>query len=189
MIDTVYLHLEFQTKSGNWSVNLPFVCDQCGVCCKLEDFLTAGPAKVNPAENPQLATKLKEIYESTGKRWETDEDEYDHYIASTQCPFVKDKKCTIYPYRPDGCRQFPNTPFGMLSEDCGALQRFKKQAIELCRGRRAKKMYYSTTQPIQEAKCSSKQYNDCRVKLRKAGATEEEYSLFLSLNKQKEKSV
>lgn len=183
MIDTVYLHIEFQTKSGDWSVNLPFVCDQCGVCCKLEDFLTAGPAKVNPAENLQLAAKLKGIYEDTGRRWEADEDKYDHYIASTPCPFVKDKKCTIYPYRPEGCRQFPNTPFGMLSEDCGALDMFKRQAIEVCRGRRAKKAYYVTTEPIKQVKHSEKQYNDCKVKLRKAGITEDEMALFESLNK------
>jgi Fe-S-cluster containining protein len=185
MIDTVYLHLEFQTKSDTWSINLPFVCDQCGVCCKLEDFLNAGPVKLNPAENPQLAAKLKEIYEDTGKRWEADEDEYDHYIASTPCPFVKDKKCTIYPCRPDGCRQFPNTPFGMLSEDCGALDRFKKQTIALCRGRKAEKTYYFTTEPVKQAKHSDKQYKDCEVKLRKAGITKEEYTLFESLNKQK----
>jgi Fe-S-cluster containining protein len=184
MIDTVYIHLEFQTKSGNWSVNLPFVCDQCGVCCKLEDFLNAGPAKLNPAENPQLAAKLNEIYEDTGKRWEADEDEYDHYVASTPCPFVKDKKCTIYPYRPDGCRQFPNTPFGMLSEDCGALDRFKKQAIELCRGRRAKKTYYFTTEPIKRVELSAKEYEDCLVKLRKVGITREEITLFERVNKE-----
>jgi Predicted Fe-S-cluster oxidoreductase len=184
MIDTVYLHIESHNKDGDWSVNLPFVCDQCGVCCKLEDFLTAGPAKVNPDENPQLAAKLTEIYEDTGRRWEADEDEYDRYIAGTPCPFVKDKKCTIYPYRPDGCRQFPNTPFGMLSQDCGALDRFKKQAIALCRGKKAEKTYYFTTEPIQRTKYTPKQYSDCIAKLRKAGITEEELALFESLNKQ-----
>lgn len=184
MIDTVYLHLEFKAKNGDWSVNLPFVCDQCGVCCRLEDFLNAGPAKVDSTKNPPLAMKLKEIYEDTGRRWEADEDEYDHYIASTPCPFVKNKKCTIYPYRPDGCRQFPNTPFGMLSEDCGALDRFKKQALALCRGRRAKKTAYFTAEPIKKVKHSEKQQRDCQVKLRKAGITEDEMALFESLNNQ-----
>lgn len=183
MIDTVYLHLEFKTKSGDWSVNLPFVCDQCGACCKLEDFLIAGPAKVNLTENPHLFTKIKELYEDTGKMWEADEDEYEHYIANTPCPFVKDKKCTIYPYRPDGCRQFPNTPFGMLSQDCGALNRFKKQAITLCRGRKAEKTYYFTSEPIKRVKIQNKQFKDCVAKLCKAGITEDECALFESLNK------
>jgi Fe-S-cluster containining protein len=145
-------------------------------------ILNAGPTKVDPAKNPQLSAKLKEIYEDTGKRWEADEDEYDHYIARTPCPFVKDKKCTIYPYRPDGCRQFPNTPFGMLSEDCGALDRFKKQAIALCRGRRAMKAVYFTSEPIKQAKFSEKQYKDCLGKLRKTGITEDEMALFRSVN-------
>jgi Fe-S-cluster containining protein len=183
MIDTVYLHIEYQTKSGPWSLNLPFVCDQCGVCCKLEDFLTAGPAKVNPDENPKLAAKLKEIYEETGRRWEADPDEYERYIATTPCPFVKDKKCTIYQYRPDGCRQFPNTPFGMLSQDCAALDRFKKQADAVCRGRKAKKTYLFTTEPIAPVKISEKQHQECLTKLRKVGITEEETTLFESLNK------
>jgi Fe-S-cluster containining protein len=183
MIDTVYLHIEYQTKKCQWSLNLPFVCDQCGLCCKLEDFLTAGPTKVNPAENPQLSDRLTEIYEDTGRRWEADPEKYERYIATTPCPFVKDKKCTIYPYRPDGCRQFPNTPFGMLSQDCAALDRFKKQAIAVCRGRKAKKTYHFTTEPIIPAKISEKKHQDCLAKLRKAGITEEEYALFESLNR------
>ncbi|NLF88650.1 YkgJ family cysteine cluster protein [Candidatus Bathyarchaeota archaeon] len=183
MIDTVYLHLEFQTKSGILSINLPFVCDQCGVCCKLEDFLTAGPVKVNPADNPQLTAKLKEIYEDTGRKWEADPEEYERCITTTPCPFVKDKKCTIYSYRPDGCRQFPNTPFGMLSQDCAALDRFKKQATAVCRGRKTKKAYHFTSEPIAPVKTSQKQYQNCITKLRKAGITEEEYALFESLNR------
>jgi Fe-S-cluster containining protein len=187
MIDTVYLHLDFQTKNGGWSLNLPFVCDQCGVCCKLEDFLTAGPAKVNPLENPRLQARLKEIYEEMGKRWEADEAKYDQYIASTPCPFVEDKKCSIYAYRPDGCRQFPNTPFGMLSEDCGALDRFKKQTSGLCRGRKTTKTYHFTTEPIKQTKLSPEQYQNCLSKLHKVGITEDEITLFESLNNKKNK--
>jgi hypothetical protein len=71
----------------------------------------------------------------------------------------------------------------MLSEDCGALDRFKKQAIKICRGRKTKKAYYVTTEPIKQVKHSEKQYNDCKVKLSKAGITEDEMALFESLNK------
>jgi Fe-S-cluster containining protein len=113
MVETVYSHLEFKTKTGGWSINLPFVCDKCGVCCKIDDFLTAGPAKVSATKNPQLYHQLKAIYVEMGKRWETNTEEYDQYITHTACPFLKNKMCSIYPYRPDGCRQFPDTPFGM----------------------------------------------------------------------------
>jgi Fe-S-cluster containining protein len=182
MVETVYLHLAFKTKSGEWSINLPFVCDKCGVCCKLDDFLTAGPAKVNPQINPQLHLKVKEIYEEMGKRWEADEAKYDHYITHTLCPFLKDKMCSIYQYRPDGCRQFPNTPFGMLSEDCAALDRFKKQQAALCRGRAAKKTLHFTEEAIKKTKLTEKQYEGCLNKLGKVGITEDELALFRTLN-------
>jgi Fe-S-cluster containining protein len=182
MIDTVYLHLEFQNKSGKWSLNLPFVCNQCGICCKIDDFLTAGPAKVNPFENSQLNNRLKEIYEEMGRKWESDEAKYDQYITSTPCPFLKEKKCSIYEYRPDGCRQFPNTPFGMLSQDCEVLDRFKKQTSALCKGRKSKKTYHFTTEPIKQAKLSKEQFQDSLSKLHRTGITEDEKALFESLN-------
>jgi Fe-S-cluster containining protein len=185
MVETVYLHLAFKTKSGEWSINLPFVCDKCGVCCKIDDFLTAGPAKINPAENPQLYRQLQAIYEDMGKRWETDPEEYDQYITHTPCSFLKDKKCSIYPYRPDGCRQFPNTPFGMLSTDCAALDRFKKQQAALCRGRAAKKAFHFTDKPIESSKLTEKQYQNCITKLQKAGITKDELALFAQFNGQK----
>lgn len=184
MVETVYLHIEFTTKTGEWSINLPFVCNKCGVCCKLDDFLTAGPAKVTQTENPQLHRRLKEIYEEMGKRWEADQEKYDQYITHTACPFLKDKICTIYQYRPDGCRQFPNTPFGMLSEDCAALDRFKKQQYALCRGRAAKKNFHFTEEAIKKSNFTEKQYQNCLAKLQKAGITKEELALFAQLNGQ-----
>jgi Fe-S-cluster containining protein len=185
MVETVYLHLKFKTKTGVWSINLPFVCDKCGVCCKIDDFLTAGPAKVSATENPHLYDQLHAIYEEMGKRWETDPEEYDHYITHTVCPFLKDKMCSIYPYRPDGCRQFPNTPFGMLSTDCAALDRFKKQQAVLCRGRTAKKAFHFTDKPIKNSKLTVTQYQACINKLQKAGITKDELALFAQFNGQK----
>lgn len=185
MPETVYLHLEFKTKTGEWSINLPFVCDKCGVCCKIDDFLTAGPAKVSTTEKPQLYSQLQAIYEEMGKRWETDPEEYDQYITHTPCPFLKDKMCSIYPYRPDGCRQFPNTPFGMLSTDCAALDRFKKQQATLCRGRTTKKAFNFTDKPLKNSKLTENQYQTCITKLQKAGITKDELALFAEYNGQK----
>jgi Fe-S-cluster containining protein len=185
MPETVYLHLAFKTKSGESSINLPFVCDKCGICCKIDDFLTAGPAKVNATENLQLYRQLQDIYEEMGRHWETDPEEYDQYITHTPCPFLKDKMCSIYPYRPDGCRQFPNTPFGMLSTDCTALDRFKKQQAALCRGRIIKKALHFTDKPIKNSKLTEKQYQACITKLKKAGITKDESALFAEFNRQK----
>ena len=182
MVDTCYLHLEFKTKNTSWSTNLPFVCDKCGVCCTLDDFLTAGEVKISPLDNPRLQTKLKEIYEEMGRRWEVDQAKYDQYIMHTPCPFVKDKTCSIYEVRPEGCRAFPNTLFGFQTQDCMALNRFKKQAIALCRGRAAKKTYHFTKDPIKPSKLTEERYQECVAKLRKVGITEDELALFNTLN-------
>jgi len=182
MNETAYLHIKFKDKSGEWSINLPFVCDKCGVCCKLDDFLTAGPAKVTPQSNPQLHRRITTIYEEMGKRWKANAEEYDHYITHTPCPFLEDKMCSIYQNRPEGCRQFPNTPFGMLSQDCAALERFKAQSAALCRGRRADKSFNFTEDGVLKSQFTEKQYKKCLDQLNKAGITKEELALFAQLN-------
>ncbi len=182
MVETCYAHLAFKSKSGEWSINLPFLCTKCGVCCTLDDFLTAGKVKINPLENPQLNARLKELYDDLGKRWEADEAKYDRFITQTPCPFLTDKTCSIYEVRPEGCRQFPNTPFGMQTQECEALTSFKKQCASLCRGRTAKKSYHFTSEPTKHSKLSEKQYQKCVTKLYKAGITEEELALFKTLN-------
>ena len=126
IIDTFYLHLEFANKKCKWSINLPFLCTKCGVCCLLEDFLTAGEITDTLEQHPDVHAKNKELFEELGRRWETDHAKYDQYIASTPCPFLTNNTCSIYDIRPVGCRLFPNTAFGMLTKDCPALTRFKK---------------------------------------------------------------
>ncbi len=188
MVETFYSHLEFNTKSGGWSINLPFLCDKCGVCCTLDDFLTAGELKTKP-ENPNAQAKAKTLYEELGKRWEADEAKYDNYITHSPCPFLSGKTCSIYEIRPEGCRQFPNTTFGMLTQDCEALTRFKKQCTALNRGRAAKKTYRSTKEPIKNTKLTEARYQDCIAKLRKAGITKDELSLLDALNGRIKSSV
>jgi len=190
MVDTFYLHLEFKNKNGNWSVNLPFLCNRCGVCCTLDDFLTAGEVKAKPQENSEVHAKLKALFESLGLLFEADESKYDEYITHTPCPFLVDKSCSIYEIRPEGCRQFPNTPFGMLTEDCKALDRFKKQRIALKKGRVCKETNHFTStkeEPIKPANLAEEQYQTCVYKLRQAGITNAELDLFKQIN-QKNKS-
>ncbi|MFA7397743.1 MAG: YkgJ family cysteine cluster protein [Candidatus Bathyarchaeia archaeon] len=182
MIESFYLHLQFKTKKETGSINLPFLCDKCGVCCTLDDFLTAGQIKVTPTENPELYAMLRKIYEEMGKQWEEDPIKYDRYITHTPCPFLKDKQCSIYEVRPEGCRKFPNTHFGKLTKDCRALNRFTKQANALSKDRVVKKTYHTTTEPIIKTELSKKQYQDCIIKLKTSGITEDEINFFTSLN-------
>ncbi len=192
MVDTFYLHLEFKNKNSDWSVNLPFVCSRCGVCCTLDDFLIAGEVKTKPQEHPEVHAKLKALFESLGKIFETGETEYDHYIKHNQCPFLVDKSCSIYEIRPEGCRQFPNTMFGMLTQDCQALNRFKKQRIVLKKGRASKETNHFTStkeEPIKPAALTEKQYQTCIAKLRQAGITNAELDLFKQINEKTKSQV
>jgi len=72
----------------------------------------------------------------------------------------------------------------MLSKDCKALDRFKRQRLALKRGRVSKETGHSTTDPIKDVVFSEEQYMICRDKLC-VGATEEELLLFDSLNKRR----
>jgi Fe-S-cluster containining protein len=184
MVDTCYLHLEFKAKSGDWSINLPFLCTKCGVCCTLDDFLTAGEIKAKPQKHPEIHAKLKVIYDELGVLLEKGQDKYDDYVIHNPCPFVKDKLCTIYEIRPEGCRMFPNTMFAMLSQDCEALDRFKKQRLALRKGRATEEAYHSTLEPIKSSKFTQQQYQKCVAQLRKAGITKDEFALFQSINGQ-----
>ncbi|MCL1976690.1 MAG: YkgJ family cysteine cluster protein [Candidatus Bathyarchaeota archaeon] len=184
MVETYYIHLEVQTKAGDWSINLPFLCDKCGVCCTLDDFLTAGEIRGSPEANSEVYAKFNTLTEELGKLFEEDEDKYDQHVTQAKCPFQTDNICSIYAIRPEGCRQFPNTPFGMLSKDCKALDRFKKQRLALKRGRASKETGCSTVNQIMPVKFSKSQYDACLDKLCHAGITKEERALFNALNGQ-----
>ncbi|MGE5187535.1 MAG: YkgJ family cysteine cluster protein [Betaproteobacteria bacterium] len=182
MVETVYLHIEFKGKNSGWSFNLPFVCNKCGICCTLDDFLMAGEIKAKPQEQPEIHSKLKTLYEKLAELLKEGEEKYEDYTVNTQCPFLRENTCSIYSIRPDGCRQFPNTPFGMLTTNCEALTRFKKQSTALSRGRKNKKTYYFTWESIKHARLTQKQYENCLAKLVKAGATAEELEFSKLLN-------
>jgi Fe-S-cluster containining protein len=185
LLETFYLHLEFKNKRGDGSVNLPFLCSRCGVCCTLDDFLTAGKINATPEEQPEVHAKMSALSEALGKRWENSESEYDSYIQKTPCPFLNGKSCSIYPIRPNGCRQFPNTLFGMLTVDCEALNRFKKMRSALRKGKTVKETYCNLKDGEHApADLTEKRLQTCVAKLHRAGITEEELALFTSINQQ-----
>lgn len=186
MIETVYLHIEFKSKNSDWSINLPFLCNKCGVCCTLDDFLTAGEIGGKPEEHIEVHAKMESLKKELGKMFEADEEKYDQYIMQTPCPFKVNNACSIYEIRPEGCRLFPKTAFGMLTQDCEPLNRFKKQRLALKKGRASKETYHFTdpTQPIKPAKFTKKQYQTCIAKLRQTGITDDELSLFNCFNEQ-----
>jgi len=183
LVETYYIHLEFQTSVGSWSVNLPFLCDKCGVCCTLEDFLTAGEIQGSLEVDSEVFAKFRALTVELGELFERGEEVYEQHIAYARCPFQVGNICSIYAIRPKGCRQFPNTVFGMLSKDCKALDRFKMQRRLLKRGRVVKESgHFSGVGKIEPVLFSEKQYCMCVDKLLKGGVTEEEMVLFKMLN-------
>jgi Fe-S-cluster containining protein len=185
MVDTFYLHLQFKGKNEEKSINLPFLCNKCGICCTLDDFLTAGEITAKPKEHPEVRTKIKNLFEELGKMWQASETKYDQYIQQTPCPFLKDNFCSIYEIRPDGCRLFPKTAFGMQTQDCPSLKRFKKMRTALKKGRHTKENYYfagTSQKPIKSTKLTEKQYQTCLKRLRQTGITDDELDLFNHFN-------
>ncbi len=192
MVETFYLHLEFRGKNGGWSINLPFLCNKCGICCTLDDFLTAGEITAKPQEQPEVHAKIKVLFEELGRMWEASEAKYDQYVQQNPCPFLIDKSCSIYEFRPDGCRLFPKTKFGMQTQDCPPLNRFKKMRASLKKGRLNKENYYFTgtiQEPIKYTKLTEKQYQTCITKLRQAGMTDDELELFNYFNGQNKPQI
>jgi Fe-S-cluster containining protein len=190
MVETFYLHLEFG-KKNHWSINLPFLCNKCGKCCTLEDFLTAGEIKTKPEANLEVDAKVKTLFKELGKLWETSEAKYDEHIAHNPCPFLVNKCCSIYEIRPEGCRLFPKTVFGMQTQGCEPLNRFRRIRSILKKGRISTEYYYftgncqepnGTEEPIRPAEYTKKQYQTCIAKLRKTGITDEELALFIRFN-------
>ena len=197
MAETFYLHLEFGNKKG-WSINLPFLCTKCGKCCKLDDFLTAGKLNAKTEEYVEVQDKVKHLCEELGKMWEADEAKYDKYLTQKPCPFLVNNSCSIYEIRPDGCRLFPKTAFGMQDPNCAPLQRFKKMRTALRKQRPRVEKYYFTGKISCLSKCeetiksvhfTEKQYQTCITKLRKSDMTDDELSLFKNFNKENKSCV
>jgi Fe-S-cluster containining protein len=198
MVETFYLHLEFKNNRGKWSINLPFLCDKCGVCCTLDDFLTAGEIGGTPQSHPEIHKRVETLFEMLGDIWKADESKYEKYITHNACPFLVNKSCSIYEIRPEGCRLFPKTAFGMQTQDCEALTRFIRQRAALRKGRAPKETYHFTTEALEKIKCSEqikpakltkKQHQACITKLRQAGMTDDELELFEYLNGKNKYSV
>ena len=174
---------------------MPFLCNKCGACCTLEDFLTAGETNSKPEEHPEIHAKIKALSEELGKMWEANEAKYNNYTMHTPCPFLINKRCSIYEIRPLGCRLFPNTAFGMETKDCEPLTRFKKQRTALKKSKTAKETYHflgktpslaKSDESIKSTKFSEKQYQICLAKLRLVGVTDEELVFFDYFNGKKE---
>ncbi len=79
-------------------------CTKCGNCCK-----TLHPS-VTKEEISRLAKALEISDETFGKRHlKTDNIDHEKFMSDSPCIFLDSKRCSIYPDRPEVCREYPFT--------------------------------------------------------------------------------
>lgn len=188
-IDTFYEHYVID-GSKEWSVNLPFLCVNCGNCCSLGYFISAwGSLVAYPSEEKiaEMNQIVKPYLEEYNRIIDEEKSKLNAYLKKTKCPFLKQHNaCEIYPYRFKGCQLFPKTDFGMGSEEgfCESLDRFKKLRIALSNPNDWLEIetFFIIKDGIRQVKMTKKQYERCVARLLKAGMTPEELVLFKKLN-------
>lgn len=79
-------------------------CTQCGMCCEILKPMCS------EEDQQRLATELSITIEQLREQYleyDKSDDEPGWRIKNAPCPFLQDKKCTVYEHRPDNCRQYP----------------------------------------------------------------------------------
>ena len=91
---------EFQEEINRIIINFSD-CSICGLCCKDEELTIKEPDVNKISRNLQLDKKsfLEQYTNYNPATKET--------IMNMPCPFLKENRCTIYPIRPEICRNYP----------------------------------------------------------------------------------
>lgn len=115
---------------GYFTLNIPFVCNNCGRCCSQIGF-PIGEALLRKIGD-YLNLKPEEIeqnYLRTG-------DEEQGGCVLAPCPFLRYNMCSIYPVRPEGCKFFPLAldfkDYGIGCEGLKRLRELEQNITEEC---------------------------------------------------------
>ena len=112
-------------RRHSYSVIIPFICQKCGRCCITGDQwgdLFLQRARVHLGY-PNTHLGFLRFIKETGLG-EVVRDGFRLSIGET-CPFLtKEKLCSIYPERPDGCKVYPlKADFGVHGVKCPGYSR------------------------------------------------------------------
>ncbi len=98
--DSSHLDSTVNALFGFYSAKID--CTQCGNCCsKLKPHIVRNDIK------PLAIVTEKSIGDFKNAFIEVD-DEGDMHFKELPCPFLLDRKCTIYELRPNDCRSYPH---------------------------------------------------------------------------------
>ena len=87
----------------NEEVSRQIDCCSCANCCiTMTPVLSDHSIRRLAARLGMTDTQLKKTY------LEYDKEEKYYAVRRKPCPFLVDKKCSVYESRPDSCRSFPN---------------------------------------------------------------------------------
>jgi len=183
----LYKSYQIWIPSHSFTVNIPFICKQCGRCCRWGYPSNSFDEEILPFLG---YSKEKEGKNKFFKDFNIEIE--DGKITNTKpCRFFENKMCKIYPYRPEGCRSYPladqvernpNT-----NEPCcpGAL-RFEQIEIALVIKKYdaiIESVYNSNIDGIiVESLPSSEQWKILKKDFLKSEPTPRELQLFLLLN-------
>lgn len=76
-------------------------CTDCGLCCSYFETITIYPEEIASVAQV-LSINKQEFIENYTKK-----DEEHTYSLQLPCPFLKNKKCSMYPHRFFICKTFP----------------------------------------------------------------------------------
>ena len=167
-----------EIKLRSERIRIPFVCQQCGKCCKELGRVVVDPTTCKIyLEDHEKAIDYFDIKEIKKLQKEG----IKHPVI-VPCPFFENNKCKIYPFRPESCRKFPLTPDEDLGVGCPALKRLKEIIKKLSHEEKIKIKYcfekLENIEKIEISEITARRYLKLRL-------TETEKELFFKLNKVK----
>jgi len=106
---------------NNYDALLPFLCRQCGSCCR------AFAPQIPVDDFQSIAEHIGKSVEEIKKRHEEAYFKKDT-TSPINCSFLNNKnQCTIYSMRPEPCQLYPlDTDFGTAGVNCAGNNEFRK---------------------------------------------------------------
>ncbi len=139
---------ELKLKNGE-IVRIPFVCQQCGKCCRILSKVVFDPVErklyMEDLEEISKHVNLDALIEELSRKVKA------KHPVKLPCPFFKDNRCSIHPVRPGSCRIFPLGEGMDQGIGCPGLKRLE----ELISAFDAERVEYKFAEDVSKVKVSA----------------------------------